>query len=313
MLSDITNKVGQSLEDVIGTGLRGADFDFENVETLGLLQRGTTILPGADFDRDYLRNLQREGKYIPLQGVYSFEWQSEEDQVETSDSKGQETVTRKGLYKLQAMFRNGLYQQKVLDSLEGFRRWDLILIDEDGNILHNTPTNGGLSGFSTGRFSVSPITFKNGSNSLKTMIVAQFVRSSQFNKTLGFITAEENSFDINEVEGINEVKTSIPTAPSAGTAITVKTVLDKDGCTFIGGLAETNFLVKVDGTTVAVSGIASDATAQTYTLTVPAISLGQAVEVSLYDSVKPSSVIQVGTAPDDILYKGKPATTVVVA
>ncbi len=315
-LSDIIDKLSCSLADALGTGLRGCDFQFENLESIALLPAGTTIPASAAYDRDYIRNLQRTGVWIPLNNVYSFEWQTGDDEVETSETKGIEAVTRKGLYKFEAMFRNGIYQQKVLDSLEGFGRWDIIFFDEDGNQLHVTTSSGGVRGFTTGRFSVSPIQFKNGTNSLKTRLTVQFTKTAQFNKDIGFIGESDLPFNPDEIEGVNQVRLSVPSAPAnSATTIVVKAVLDKDGSTFPAGFAAdgSDFLVKVDGSTVAVSAAAADATAKTYTLTVPTLSTGNVVTIGLYDAGLPSTVIEVGTSPDDILYQAKDASTTVVA
>ncbi|MEO0572580.1 MAG: hypothetical protein AAF039_12815 [Bacteroidota bacterium] len=311
-LSDIIDKLSCSLADALGTGLRGCDFNFENMESIAILPSGTAIPASAAYDRDYIRSLQKSGQWIPLNRVYSFDWQTGDDEVETSDTKGIEAVTRKGLYKFEVMFRNGIYQQKVLNSLEGFGRWDVIFFDEDGNQLHVTTSSGGIRGFSTGRFSVSPIEFKNGKNSLKTRLTVQFTKTSQFNNDIGFVGADDLTFNPDEIEGVNQARLSIPTAPAnAATDIVVKTVLDKDGSTFVTGLVDANFLVKVDGATVAATAVA-DANAKTYTLTVPALNTGQVVTVDLYDTPGVTPVIEVGQSPDDILYQAKTATTTVV-
>lgn len=311
-LSDIIDVLGCSLSDALGTGLRGCNFQFENLESIALLPAGTTIPASDAYDRDSIRTKQRSGEWIVLNNVYSFEWQTGEDEIETSETKGIEAVTRKGLYKFEVMFRNGLYQQKVLNSLEGFGRWDIIFFDEEGNQLHVTTSSGGVKGFTTGRFSVSPIEFKNGTNSLKTKLTVQFTKTSQFNSDIGFIGSDDLTFNPEEVEGINQVRLTVPSAPVAGTSVVVKSVLDKDGSTFVSGLSPSDFLVGINGSTAAPTGAVADAVAKTYTLTVPSMSTSDVVTVDLYDGVLPSTVIQVGTAPDDILYQAKTATTVVV-
>lgn len=312
-LSDIIDVVGCSLADSLGTGLRGCDFQFENLEAIALLPAGTTIPASDAYDRDSIRTKQRGGLWIQLSDAYSFEWQTGEDEVETAETTGQEAVTRKGLYKLVVMFRRGLYFQKVLNSLSGDRRWDAILFDEEGNQLHVTTSSGGVKGFSIGRFSVSPIEFKNGTNSSKTSVVMQFTNSSNFNQDLGFIGANDLTFNPDEIDGINQVRLSVPSAPSAGTELVVKAVLDKDGSTFVSGLQPSNFLVGINGATQAPSVATANPVTKSYTLTVPNMNTSDMVTTDLYDGVLPSTVIQVGTAPDDVLYQAKTATTIAVA
>ncbi len=312
-LSDIIDKLECSLASALGTGLRGCDFNFENLESIALLPSGTTIPASATYDRDYIRTQQKSGNWIVLNNVYSFDWQTGEDEVETSETKGIEAVTRKGLYKYEVMFRNGIYQQKVLNSLEGFGRWDIIFFDEEGNQLHVTTSSGGIKGFKSGRFSVSPIEFKNGTNSLKTKLTVQFTKTSQFNSEIGFIGASDMPFIADEIEGVNQARVTVPSAPVAGTTIVVKTVLDKDGSTFVTGLTTSDFLVRVGGVTNNVSAAVADASAKTYTLTVDtALNTSEVATVDFYDSGNSTPVITVGTSPDDILYQAKTATTVVV-
>lgn len=313
MLQDIIDKLSCSLADVLGTGLRGCDFNFENLESLALLPSGTTIPATATYDRDYIRDLQREGKWIPIVKVYSAAWQTSEDEIETSESKGLESVTRKGLYKLEVMFRNGLYQQKVLNSLSGNGRWDVIMFDEDGNQLHVTTSSNGIRGFSTGRFSVSPIEFKSGTNSMKTKLIMQFTKTSQFNSDIGFIGTSDLPFNPDEAEGVNQARLSFVAPTSGATSIALKTVLDKDGSTFIGGLDTANFVVKVDGSTLSSPAFVADPTNNSYNITVPALNTGEVVEISMYDTSATRSVIQVGTSPDDILYQAKDVSNTVVA
>lgn len=314
MLSDIIDSLGCSLASALGTGLKGCDFNFENLESVVLLPAGFTIPANAAYDRSYIRSLQRAGNWIPLNRVYSFDWQTGDDEVETSDSKGTEAVARKGLYKFEAMFRNGIYQQRVLNSLEGDNRWDLLLFDEDGNQLHVTKSSGGIGGFAAGRFSVSPIQFKNGTNSMKTRLTVQFTKTAQFNNDIGFIGSDQMTFNPDEIDGINQCRLSIPNAPAdTDTTVVVKAVLDKDGTTFVSGLVQDDFIVKVNGTTVVISALTENSADKTYTLTIPALSSTQTVLVSMYDNSESTAVTQVGAEPDDVLYQAKDVSTVVTA
>lgn len=312
-LIDIISTLNCSLGSVLGTGSRGCDFNFENVESMALIPSGTRIPSDATYDRDYVLDLQKKGEWIPLNNIYDATWTPEEDQVETSESKGLESVTRKGLYKLEIMFKNGLYNQKVINSLAGFGRWDVILFDEDGNQMH-VDLSSGIKGFSTGRFSVSPIEFKNGTNSMKTKIVMQFTKSKEFGADIGFIGEDSIPFNPDEILGVNQIRLSIPSAPIDGaTTIAVKTVLDKDGSSFPKGLLQDNYLVRVNGATVVASGISEDSINKINFLTVPALNVGDVVTVGIYDTANSLGVIATGISPDEILYQSTTATTTVVA
>lgn len=313
MLKLIVSSIVCSLAAVLGTGLRGCDFSPENLESIALLPAGTTIEGTSAYDRAVVRGLQKAGKWIVLNQIYSFEWQTADDEVETSDSKGTEAVSRRGLYKLELMFRSGLYFQKVLSSLEGNGRWDVIMFDQDGNQLHVDKPDGAIGGFSTGRFSVSPMAFKSGTNSFKTRLTIQFTKTAQFNDGIGFIGQSQMPFNPDDIEGINQVRLAVPTSPaSAATTVVVRTVFDKDGSTFVTGLGVGNFIVTKSGATQAISAVTANAVNKTYTLTIPAVSTGDVLLIGLYDTTNSEFVVSVGTAPDDILLQAKDVSTVVV-
>lgn len=313
-LKDIVNKISCDAAEVLGTGVKGCDFDFDSLFKIELKPRGTVIPADTTYNRDYVRLSQQKGESIWLPDIYDFNWEPEDDQTEVAESTGQETVTRRGLYKLTVMFQKGLYNQKVLESLSGNGIWDAILYDIEGNQFNVTRSDGGIKGLTLGRFSVSPIQFKKGSSSQKTTAVMQFTKTSQFGKDLGWISASELDFNPDEIDGINQARLSIPVAPSdSDTTFKVKSLLDKDGTHFVEGLTVGNFLVKVNGATVTPSGVVASASDKDYTFTVSALSTGDVITVDLYDNTVPSTIIKVGTSPDEVLYQGKTATTTVVA
>lgn len=313
-LKDIVNKISCDASEVLGTGTRGCDFDFDQLFKIELKPRGVVIPADTTYDRNFVRESQQRGQSIILPDIYDFNWESEEDATEVAESTGQETVTRRGLYKLSLMFQKGLYNQKVLESLSGNGIWDAILYDINGNQLNVARTDGAIKGLSLGRFSVSPITFKKGDASQKTTAIMQFTKTSQFGADLGWISASNLDFNIDEIDGINQIRLSIPSAPiNAATTFTVKALLDKDGSHFVGGLTVPNFLVKVNGATVTPTGVVANAENNTYTFTVSALSTGDVVTVSTWDGTLNSGVIKVGLSPDDVLYQAKTISTTVVS
>ena len=313
ILEEIKNSLNCSLSSIIGAGSKGCDFDPENLDFIRLVPKNLVIPPDAQYDRAYIRNLQREGNYIALPRLFDFEWQSEEDQVETANSTGQEVVGRKGLYKLMVKWSSQVNLQKVLSSLESFDTWGVILVDKNGTELYTEPSTGGMRGFTAGRVSADPISWKTGADSNKVSLMIQFTNSAQFNTSLAWNSYDFLDYRPEDIDGINQATLSIPAAPATGATDVVVRAVCKGGNDFAAGLAATDFLVKVNGATQAGVTIAADMTNNTYTLTLPAaLNTSDVVTVDLFDSAFPSNVVQVGAAPDDLLFKAFTANTVVV-
>lgn len=310
-LQDQLNTVECGASGLIGSGRLGCPIDPENIKHLYAVASGTKI--SGDINRTLVRSLQKQGKLVTLLDAFDVTWSNEENQVETSASLGIKSKSRSGLYELTAMFANGIYFQKVLKSMEGQNRWDIILVDEADNMFLSSAATDEAKGFRGGMFSVNPYSFKSGNESGKTSVTIQFTRSKEFNSDVAYVASESLDFIPSDMDGANQVRLDLSGMAAAGTSIIAKTVIDKDNNTFVGGLAVANFLVKVNGTTVTPSGITEDAANKQYTLTVAALALDDVVEVSLYDTVGSLPVIEVGTSPDEVLYQSKVATAIVPA
>jgi hypothetical protein len=310
-LQDQLNTINCGISGLIGSGRLGCPIDPENIKHIYALQSGTKVT--GTMDRATVRLLQKQGKLIPLLDAYDVTWSNEENQVETSASLGIKNKSRSGLYELTAQFANGIYFQKVLKSMEGQGRWDIVLVDDAENMFGTTGRNDEFKGYKAGMFAVNPYTFKAGSDSGKTSITIQFVRSSEFDSTVSYISSESLDFLPSDIDGSNQVRLDVSGLTAASTSILAKAVLDKDNNTYVGGLTLANFLVRVNGTTITPTAIAENAPGKQYTFTVAALSLDDAVEVSLYDTALSQIIIQTGTTPDEVLYQSQIYTGVVTA
>lgn len=310
-LQDQLNTIECGAEGVVGSGSLGCPIDPENIKHIYAVSSGTKIT--TTLDRALVRTMQKAGTLIPLLDAFDVTWTPEENQLETSPSLGIKSKGRTGLYELTAMFANGTHFQKVLKSMEGQNKWDIIVIDEDDNIFGTEGKNGEFKGFRTSMFAVNPYKFKSGAEGGKTSATMQFSRSNEFNEAMTGIMSETLDFIPSDMDGVNEIKLSLSGLTAASTGIVVKTVLDKGRTHFVGGLAVADFLVKVAGATVVPSGIVEDSDAKTYSLTVAALSADQSVEVVIYDTAGNSRRIEVGTSPDEVLYQSKEVTGVVTA
>lgn len=313
-LADQINKVVCGAAGLIGSGLKGCAIDPANIKHLFALQAGTKLT--GEITRASLRDLEKQGKLIPLNDAYDVTWASEENQVQTSPSLGLKSKIRSGLYELTAMFENGIYFQKVLSSMEGSGRWDIILIDDEDQMFGTTGRNDEFKGFRTGMFAVNPYTFKTGSEGGKTSVTIQFARSAEFDKDPAYVTTDGLDFLPSDIDGVNQVRLDVSGLTNASSTIVSKTVLDKDNDTFVSGLSAADFLVKVNGTTATLGSVTEDAITKTYSipLTSPAsLATDDQVEVLLYDSANSRRVIEVGAVPDEVLYQSKEFTGVVTA
>lgn len=310
-LQDQLSTIDCGTGNVIGSGTLGCPFNPDEIAGFYALRAGTKITD--ELSREVLRDLQKAGDLIPLNNAYDVTWPNEEDPVSTSPSRGLESKTRDGLYKMTATFDNGVYFQKVLKSMEGSNRWDLVLYDDSENLMLTSRDLTYAAGFKTGRFSVNPLTI-GGENKGKASLTVQFSKSIEFNKFFVPVAYEELDFLPSEISGVNQVNLSITSGlADLSTSIVVKTVLGMDNNTFIGGLATNHFLLVVDGATVTPSAVAEDAVAKTYTLTVAALSAEQEVSLRLYNSADNQPVIEVGTVPDEVLYQSAVITGVTTA
>lgn len=315
LLSDIGNKVVCSIAELIGGGNDGCLFDFENLAGGEIrLWKPNTVHPATtDYNRAYIRAQQQAGNVVILNNIYNFAWNNEANTIITADGSGLEGKADDGKYKVQLMWKKGLYNQKQLSAFSIDNYWEVQLIDAAGNELWARNSAGAYVGFKTALCTADPITFKTRSTDQLTGLTVQFSTPKQFNDDLAWITADQLDYGVGELDGANQVNLLLTVPTNLDTTLVVKTVLAKDGNSFVTGLAIADFLVKVDGATVVPTLAVADATAKTYTLTIAALATGETVTVQNYDGTANSTTIIVGTIPADKVYKSNTTTQVVVA
>ena len=292
---------------LVGSGTKGCKIDPENIAALLAFPAGTVIT--EELTRESIRQMQKEGNLVVLPNIYDMVWAPEENQLVTSPSRGFQSLAREGLYSFTAQFDNGIHFQKTLTSMTG-RNWEIVLVDVADNMWGTEiPNGGGFKGFRTSFFAANPYIFKTGTEGGHTELAVQFARSRELNAHAAVITAEQLDFLPTDLDGVNEV--SLQIASLAAGDVQVRATL-QDNDTFIDGLSESDFLVKADGATVAVTTATADASTKSYTLDA-AVSADQRVEITLYDSSNNSPVVETGTAPDEFLVSSSSVTGVVTA
>lgn len=308
-LQEQLSTVKGGTENVIGSGRLGRKITAQTIKHFYFMPTGTILTQALS--RSYIRTLQKAGKLIPMMNVYNVAWANEENTINQAPNSGVKSKGRRGLPELTGSFDNGEFFRKVIQSMEGENRWDVIIIDEDETQF--LPSyNGVPRGFKVGMFSMdnNPLGGEDG----KASFTIQFTKPLEFSKYLDWITDDLVDYVPSEIDGANQVRLAVSGAVAASTSLKVKTVLDNDNDTFIAGLTKDNFLVKVNGATRTVSDAVADPIAKTYTLTIDtAPNVDETVIAQLYNSADNQPVVQIGTEPDDILVQSKEAVAVAAA
>lgn len=277
-LNSIVNTIVCGGNGYLGTGLAHCKFDFDNMSGggLGLLKVGTDISSVASMAE--LRALQVSGSFLPIQGIFNVEDQGSEDQFETSES-GREALSTKGLFKYKIDFTNGHMYHKVLASLEGNSRWEIIMWDAAGNVDLRETATGELRGYSTSHVTVGKPTNKSGGTTAKQSLVFQLSNRAQKDNQLSYINADKLDIDgisFLELEGVNELEISLDPVSAGATEITGTLVSPFDSTLTENTLAVGDFTFTgtvPTAVTVSESGI--------LTITVPVVALDEVITASI--------------------------------
>lgn len=231
------------------------------------------IAPGAELKKDAdpnaeLDRLILDGKAEILRGVQSFEENGSDDATETLPDDTTR-VTNEGKYTFLAGFTNGLFFNKALHSLKGFKRWNIMLVDEKGIYGHETET--GLTGFSTGMIQPAKLGFASTTTGQTEGLRFQFLERYEIDSDYGFIMDSS----IRKRKGVTEVKLEYVNEPMASdTTITARAVLAMDESVEYEGASSEDFRLTADGEDKHPTGGDDSATAGQYVLTVPALDAG---------------------------------------
>lgn len=319
ILSTISNTVNCAVSGLIGGGSEGCDFEFENMAggLVLLFDPSFTVPAGTDFNRAYIRTQQKAGNIKIFNRIYDIEWVPGENTKETADGSGLSNVTRRAIYGINVMFNKGLYSQKQFSSVSFNNHWKVAFMDGAGNILWSETSAGDFTGFNTSHVYAMPFNLKNGAVSQKTGLEIEFSNSIQINDRLAWTPGDDLDFGPDDIDGVNDVVLSIPTAPSdTDTTFALKSVRKKDGG-YNSGVSGTDLRITKNGATLTETTdytIAADAANKSYIVTlVAAASTGDVYTVEYYDTANSSGVITLGTAPNDKVYQSNTVSTTVVA
>lgn len=224
----------------------------------------------AEIDR-----LMLEGKMRILRGVESFEENGSDDAVETAADDTMK-ITNEGKYAFLVTFSKGLFFNKAMHSLKGFKRWNVMIIDEQR--IYGVETKTGLKGFATGMFQPQKISFPSNTTSQTEGLRFQFLERYELDQDYGFI----NDTSLRKLKGITEIELEYVNEPMAGdTTLTARAVLAMDNGILYEGATFGDFRLTVNGEERNPTAGDDSTTSGRYPLTFPAPALASGDKVLL--------------------------------
>ena len=309
-IGSIANKKACSGVADANTGKLGCLSLFGTPTHLLAMAKGTVIPIATAFNIAYLRPQIQKGKIIPLINASSFEDSSAEDAFSTNTS-GIKRLNLKGLPEYKLMFEEGHEFYREIAKLEGYKNFDYIIGDDEGNWMLATLSDGDFKGFSAGHTTPELTGRKvRGGDAESKGLSVQFLDRLEFDKNYAILHSSELTFTPTEIPTINGMDLDFVAVPQDGdTTFQIKSVLASDNNTLVEGLLIGDFLVTVAGVTVTPSDVSViSAGGYEFTLAV-AVSTTSIATVAIWD---PSLNVNVANS-NDVLYRSNITSEVTVA
>lgn len=279
-ISELLNK-GKCNVEGAGAAL-GAETSKGCATLIDKTQMIIAIAPGAELKKDQnvhseIDRLVLAGKMEIFRGVQNFEENGSEDATETLPDDTTR-VTNEGKYAFLAGFTNGLFFNKAMHSMKGFKRWNILLVDEKGMYGVETPT--GLTGFTTGMIQPAKLGFATPTTGQTEGLRFQFLERYELDSDYGFIMDSS----IRKLKGVTEVKLEFENDPIAtDTTITAKAVLAMDESVEYEGADFEDFKLTVNSETKNPTAGDDTTTSGVYPLTLatPALEAGDELYLSM--------------------------------
>jgi len=291
------------------TGKRGCQIEWGTPLHVIGMTKGTIMPKETEFNKTYIDLQIQAGVFVPLIGAESFDNNSSEDAI-TTNSRGVDRLNTLGLPKYEFGYEEGHEFYREMSKLTSFKSLDFIFADEQGNWRMAKRSDGDFEGFTAGQaIAMMTKTKTLGGDPESKSYSIQLLDRIQWDLNYVFALRSALDFAPEEIDGVNGVTFAIATAPSAAaTSFEFTAVLKADGVTPVEGLVLADIIYTVDG----VDGVATDLVEGlpgVYTVTVPAIGLGEVLGIATFDAgVNKYVVINSG-----ILYRGDIVTVTAVA
>lgn len=303
-ISSIANKKACGGANAANTGKLGCLSLFGTPTHLLALRKGTVIPAATVFDIAYLKPLVQAGTVIPVINASAFEDVSAEDTYSTNTS-GVKRLNLKGLPEYKLMFEEGHEFYRQIARMEGYKNFDYIIGDEEGNWMLATTSTGDFKGFSGGH--ITPERTKRkvaGGDAESKSLLIQFLSRTEWDENYAILHQDELTFLPEEIPAINGVGLAFASIPAAGIAgsatVEISAVLLSDNNTPVEGLdAVTNWKLTLNGVDETPDTVVeSPAGTYTITLTSATVSL-DVITVDLYDTIQVVDVADL----NDVLYR----------
>lgn len=264
---------------------------------------GEEFAAGETFASELSRLILAE-KLICIPQVETVSEVGNDDNVDTSDS-GIEQTTQEGLYKWELMFKNGAYFNKAIKTtLEGYKRWNHIIVTKDG-AWGTTTTTGGFTGFTCGQIKTKKLQLGTSTTSQMEGQTIQYINRDELDLDFAFIPDPL----LYKQKGVTQVTLSYVNAPSdTDTVLTVKAVLAQNTSEPFTGITYTKFLHTENGAASNPTAGDDSSTTGTFLLTVAALATSDVTTLRLGSGS--SGVI---TGADGDYYKSNTLSATVVA
>jgi len=288
-ISNIANKKECGSGVTANTGKLGCLSLFGTPTHALLVAKGFTLNGSADWTVETIKQLTMKGHVVPLIGASAFEDVSSEDTYSTSVN-GVKRLSLKGLPEYKLTFEEGHEFYRQLDRLRGFKDWDVILGDENGNWLMGMSGSNQYGGLTAGHLTPE-ITKRKvaGGDAESKSIMFQFLDRLQFDRYYAILNADELDFYPEEILAINGVDVDFHTVPSNGdTSLELDILLNSDHSTGILGLDSQDFYVKVNGATATLGVPSQDnvgGTLYTLPITSPSLNTNDTLEVGFSNPI----------------------------
>lgn len=313
-LLDQIFKINCGASGIKGTGTHNCPFNVKRTSVLIFTPAGFEYEEA--FSLAYLQTLQQEGKAVVLAKVTAVEDLTAADNETTDTGSNIITVAGKSPRTFAFTFRNGLYFDKAIRTIESFGQYDVTYLDEALSFLY-TASGEGLNtvvkGFTVGMLAVDPYKAGNGADNAFSRLRLQEIYRSEFDQDAAWTVSTEHNVRIASLDGVNDAIVTIEAIPEAGdttVVFSVKTAADKKSID-LGGLVAADLQLTKDGVVVAFTGAPTqNTTTLQYTGTVAAAFVaGEVLTLRLNNATYTTGIIKKGNR----LYKSNTATTTVVA
>lgn len=305
IFSTIINKVSCGVAELLGTGLKFCKFNLRTPSVIVLLEKGYKILPGDDFNLEYVQELQQKGKATVLKGVIDFVDGTPDNDYVTRAATGKQSLTLKHPYMWTFTFDNGLNFHKAIAKLESNEQYDIILFDDKGDALLAQDSQGNGRGLDLGVLSTGKYVIGN-ENSQSIMVQ---VDRFNFDNNAAWITNENLDFVAGQdLDGYNDVEITLSAPANLATTVAFTvSAISNNKLVALEGLVVGDLRYTVDGAPVVPSALTVVAPGS-YTITVAALATGEVLTLKLYDATLPADIINL----DGPLFKSNVATTTVL-